>query len=111
MSKSSTTTRVATTPDQALAPVHPGEILREEFLEPLGLTPYALARHLLVPRTRIERLIREETAITPDTALRLARYFSTTPEFWLALQAQHDLEVVTRGLTNDLAAITPLAKD
>jgi addiction module HigA family antidote len=62
-----------------LAPVHPGEILREEFLEPLDLTPYVLAAELHVPRTRIERLIREETAMTPDTALRLARYFSTLP--------------------------------
>jgi antitoxin HigA-1 len=64
-----------------LAPVHPGEILREEFLAPLELTAYGLAAELRVPRTRIERLVREETPVTPDTALRLARYFGTTPEF------------------------------
>ena len=60
---------------KALAPVHPGEILREEFLAPLDMSPYALAAALRVPRTRVERLIREETAVTPDTALRLGRYF------------------------------------
>jgi antitoxin HigA-1 len=90
-----------------LAPVHPGEILREEFLEQLDLTPYALAAALRVPRTRIERLVREETAVTPDTALRLARYFGTTPEFWLGIQARHDLETARRSLSEDIAAIRP----
>ena len=93
----------------ALGPVHPGEILREEFLAPLGLTPYALAAALRVPRTRIERLAREETPVTPDTALRLSRYFGTTPEFWLGLQARHDIETVEAGLREELAAITPRA--
>ena len=77
---------------KALAPVHPGEILREEFFAPLDMSPYALAAALRVPRTRVERLIREETAVTPDTALRLARYFGTTPEFWLGIQARFDVE-------------------
>jgi addiction module HigA family antidote len=75
-----------------LPPIHPGEILREEFLAPMNLTPYALARACGVPRTRIERLAREETPVTADTALRLARYFGTTAEFWMGLQAQYDLE-------------------
>jgi antitoxin HigA-1 len=90
-----------------LAPVHPGEILREEFLEPLDITPYALAAELHVPRTRIERLVREETAMTPDTALRLARYFSTTPDFWLGIQAQYDIETVREGIDEDIATIKP----
>jgi antitoxin HigA-1 len=90
-----------------LAPVHPGEILREEFLEPLDMTPYALAAKLRVPRTRIERLVREETAMTPDTALRLARYFNTTPDFWLGIQAQYDIETVRQGMSKDIAAIKP----
>jgi antitoxin HigA-1 len=90
-----------------LAPVHPGEILREEFLEPLDMTPYALAAELRVPRTRIERLVREETAMTPDTALRLARYFNTTPDFWLGIQAQYDIETVRQGMSKDIAAIKP----
>jgi addiction module HigA family antidote len=95
------------TMEDALAPVHPGEILREEFLAPLGLTPYALARACGVPRTRIERLAREETPVTPDTALRLARYFSTTAEFWLGIQSRYDLETARRLLGDELAAIQP----
>jgi addiction module HigA family antidote len=73
------------------APVHPGEILREEFLVPLNLTPYAVAKQCKVPRTRIERLAREEVPVTADTALRLGRYFGTGPEFWLNLQVMFDL--------------------
>jgi addiction module HigA family antidote len=90
-----------------LAPVHPGEILREEFLAPLDLTPYALAAELHVPRTRIERLVREETAVTPDTALRLARYFGTSPEFWLGIQSRFDVETARHTLDADIAAIKP----
>ena len=75
-----------------LAPVHPGEVLREEFLVPMNLTPYAVALRLGVPRTRIERLAREETAVTADTALRLGKFFKTTPAFWMNMQAQYDLE-------------------
>ena len=74
-----------------LPPVHPGEILREEYLIPLGMSAGALAKHLNVPRTRIERLATEQTAITPDTALRLAKFFRTTPEFWMNMQASYDL--------------------
>jgi addiction module HigA family antidote len=90
-----------------LAPVHPGEILREEFLSPLGMTPYALAAACHVPRTRFERLVREETPVTPDTALRLARYFGTTPEFWLGIQARFDVETARQSLDRDIAAIKP----
>jgi addiction module HigA family antidote len=92
---------------KALAPVHPGEILREEFLVPLGMSPYALAAALHVPRTRVERLTREETAVTPDTALRLARYFGTTPEFWLGIQSRFDIEMVRQDVDDDIAAIKP----
>ena len=91
----------------ALAPVHPGEILREEFLAPLDMSAYALAAVLRVPRTRVERLVREETAVTPDTALRLARYFGTTPEFWLGIQARYDVETARQALNDDIAAIKP----
>jgi antitoxin HigA-1 len=93
---------------KALAPVHPGEILREEFLVPLDMSPYALAAALHVPRTRVERLVREATPITPDTALRLARYFGTTAEFWLGIQARFDVETARRTLNKDIAAIKPL---
>jgi antitoxin HigA-1 len=72
---------------------HPGEVLREEFMRPLGLSAHALARELHVPPTRITAIISEDAprAVTPDTALRISRYFGTTPEFWLNLQAAHDL--------------------
>lgn len=92
-----------------LAPVHPGEILREEFLLPLEMTPYALGKALKIPRTRIERLVREETALTADTALRLARYFGTTPDFWLRLQTAYDLRAERSRLGSELDAITPRA--
>ncbi|HEX4296439.1 MAG TPA: HigA family addiction module antitoxin [Devosia sp.] len=95
-------------PARVLPPVHPGEYLSEEYLAPLGLTPYALAVHLGVPRTRIERLCRQQTGITPDTALRLARYFGTTPDFWMTLQALHDLTVAEQQSAKTIAAIKPM---
>ncbi len=90
-----------------LRPVHPGEILREEFLEPLSLSAYALATACRVPRTRIERLVREETPVTPDTALRFARYFGGTAEFWLGIQVRYDLEVARHTLQAEIEAIEP----
>ena len=105
-SKSSTTTeRVPIV--QRLPPTHPGEMLREEFLVPLALSPYALAKAIRVPRTRIERIVREETPITADTALRLGRFFRMTPEFWMGLQTQYDLRCAERGLTGELRKIEP----
>jgi len=74
-------------------PIHPGEILREEYLVPLDLKPYTLAKKLHVPRTRIERLASEATAVTPDTALRLAKFFGTTAQFWMNMQSSYDLAV------------------
>ena len=71
---------------------HPGEILREEFMKPLGLSANALAIALRVPVTRISEIVRERRGITADTALRLARYFNMTPEFWMRLQMDYDLE-------------------
>lgn len=76
-----------------LRPVHPGEVLREEFLIPLGLNPHKLSMALRVPAPAIYEIVREERAISPEMALRLARYFGTTPEFWLNLQTRYDLEI------------------
>ena len=90
-------------------PVHPGEVLRDEFLEPLGLSPYAVSKAIGVPRTRIERLTRGETSVTADTALRLARWFGTTPEFWMNLQSAHDLAITGDRAAESLAAISPRA--
>ena len=76
-----------------LKPVHPGEILHEEFMKPLGLSMNKLALGLRVPVTRIADIVGERRAITADTAIRLARYFSNTPVFWMNLQTRYDLEV------------------
>ena len=92
-----------------LPPIHPGEVLREEFLVPMSLSPFAVARAIGVPRTRIERSAREQTPVTADTALRLAKYFGTTAAFWMGMQAQHDLDQAEEELVKDLRKIAPLA--
>jgi addiction module HigA family antidote len=86
-------------------PVHPGEILKHEFLDEMGVSAGKLAKHIHVPRTRIERLCAEETSVTTDTAMRLSRALGTTPEFWLNLQALYDLMTVE---TRDIDDIKPL---
>jgi addiction module HigA family antidote len=80
-------------PGKRLPPLHPGEVLREEFLGPLGMSAYALAKALRVPLTRITAILAGDRAVSADTALRLARFFGTTPEFWINLQGAHDLEL------------------
>jgi antitoxin HigA-1 len=94
-----------------LPPIHPGEVLREEFLVPMQLSSYALARACGVPRTRIERLTREETPVSADTALRLSRYFGTTAEFWMGMQAQYDLERAQDSAADALRKIKPRQRD
>ena len=90
---------------RTIPPIHPGEILREEYLLPLRMSAGALARKLNVPRTRIERLAAEETAVTTDTALRLAKYFDTTPEFWMNLQTAYQIKVEAASKHAEIAAI------
>jgi antitoxin HigA-1 len=94
-----------------LPPMHPGEVLREEYLVPLSLTAYTLAQRLGVPRARIERIAREEKGISADTALRLGAYFHTTPEFWLNLQTKYELETqrLDRKLEREILKIEELA--
>jgi addiction module HigA family antidote len=89
-----------------LAPLHPGEVLREEFLMPMGLTAYALAEHCHVPRARIERIVAEEVGVSADTALRLSAALGTTPEFWLNLQSRYELEMAKAGIGDELATIS-----
>ena len=79
-------------------PIHPGEILREEFILPLGLSAHSLAIELKVPAPRINDIVRERRAITPDTALRLARYLGTTAQFWLNLQTSYDLKITEKAV-------------
>lgn len=91
-SKSLTTTKRGTQDGAPMPPLHPGEMLREDFMKPLGLSANALAIALRVPVTRISEIVRERRGITADTALRLARYFNMSPEFWMRLQMNFDLE-------------------
>ena len=95
-------------PFEADRPIHPGEILWEEFMKPIGVKAPTTAKALGVPRTRIERMVAGQTAVSPDTALRLSRAFpSTTPMFWLNLQAAYDLEMAQPELAKALTGIRP----
>jgi antitoxin HigA-1 len=93
------------------APVSPGEVLAEEFLAPLNLSQYRLAKDIGVPQTRVTAIIRGGRAISADTALRLARYFGTSDRFWLNLQTRYDLEIERDRLAEELAQIVPLRAD
>ncbi len=86
------------TSGKKLGPIHPGEILRNDFLEPMKISVYALAQVIKVPRSRVNDIVLGRRGITTDTALRLARYFGTSPEFWINLQARYDLENADRVL-------------
>jgi addiction module HigA family antidote len=88
------------------SPSHPGEVLKELYLDPLGMTSIALAARLHVPRTRIERLVKGQTGVSADTAMRLAAFFGTTAEYWMNLQRAWDLAVARE--TVDVSNITPL---
>lgn len=91
-----------------IAPVHPGEVLLEEFLEPLGVTQHHLAVSIGVPPRRINEIVHGKRRITADTALRLSRYFGTSDRFWLNLQTRYDLETQRDALGNALDQIHPL---
>jgi len=87
-------------------PMHPGEVLKELYLGPLDMGAIAFARRLDVPRTRIERLVKGVTSVTPDTALRLARAFNTTPAYWMNMQTNYDMSVASKVV--DVSGIEPL---
>jgi antitoxin HigA-1 len=91
-----------------LPPMHPGEMLREEFLVPLGLTPGKVAKAAGIPRTRIERIVGEKIGISADTAVRLGRVLGTSAEFWLNLQMRYDLLRATAALEGQLDAVRSL---
>jgi addiction module HigA family antidote len=92
---------------KTLRPMHPGEMLREEFLAPLRLRPYAVAKACGVPRNRIERIAREELGVSADTALRLGKFFGTSAQFWLNLQNRYDLLTAERLIARALRSIKP----
>ena len=97
------------TQDTVMPPVHPGEILLEEFLAPLGVSQYKLAKAVNVPARRINEIVHGQRRITADTALRLSRYFGTSERFWLNLQARYDLETEKDRLGAALDDIHPLS--
>ena len=92
-----------------LAPIHPGEVLLEDFLEANGISQYRLAKDISVPARRINEIVHGKRAITADTALRLGRYFGIDPQFWLNLQAHYELELARDRVSEQIEAITPLA--
>jgi addiction module HigA family antidote len=94
--------------DTVMPPVHPGEILLEEFLQPLGVSQYQLAKAVVVPARRINEIVHGQRRITADTALRLSRYFGTSERFWLNLQARYDLEAEKDRIGAELDGIRPL---
>ena len=87
--------------------IHPGEILSEDFLKPMGISAYRLSKGANIDQTRISEIIRGKRSVTADTALRLARFFGNSPEFWLNLQAHYDLEQKKREMEKDLKKIRP----
>ena len=103
MSNSSTTTE-----SDLIDPIHPGEILMEDFLKGFGITQNKLAVSIGVPPRRINEIVHGKRGITADTAIRLARYFGTTEEFWMNLQSNYELRLERRALRDKVAAITPL---
>lgn len=108
-SKSPTTTKAES---RKMPPLHPGEMLREEFMKPLGLSANALALALRVPVTRISEIVNERRSVTADTALRLAQYFHMSPGFWLRLQIQYDLEVAEDRLATTIRReVQPAPRD
>lgn len=94
--------------DTAMVTITPGELLEEEFLEPLGISKYRLAKEIGVPAGRIGQIVAGKRAITADTDLRLCRFFGLSNGYWLRTQAVHDIEVAEHELTEELAKITPL---
>lgn len=93
----------------SLPNIHPGEVLIEEFLKPMGISQNALARAIGVPPRRINEIVLGKRAITADTALRLARAFGTTPQFWMGLQADYDLEAVRGHVPPSIPVLSPKA--
>ena len=85
-----------------ITPIHPGEILSEDFLKPMGISGYKLAKALLIDQTRVSEIIKGKRSITTDTALRLAKFFCTTPEFWVNIPARYDMETMRDALKEDL---------
>ena len=99
-----------TPPKNRMRPVHPGEVLREEFLVPMDITPHGLSMALHVPAPRVNDIVRERRAVTADTAMRLAQFFGMSAEFWMGLQSDYELALTRAKLGKELKAIKPYAR-
>lgn len=95
--------------DKLYPPIHPGEILMEDFIEPFGITQHKLSVAIGVPPRRINEIVHGKRAVTADTALRLGKYFGIDPQFWLNLQSRYDLELAEDTVADEIEAIRPLA--
>ncbi len=93
--------------NEMIGNIHPGEILLEEFLKPLNITPYKLSKDTFMPQTRVSEILKGERAITCNTALKLGRYFNTSPGFWIGLQKHYDLENELQSIKDELEKIEP----
>ncbi|RED93171.1 HigA family addiction module antitoxin [Marinoscillum furvescens] len=94
---------------EKLPNIHPGEVLSEEFLRPMGISAYRLSKDLHIPQTRVSEILKKNRRVTADTVLRLSRYFGTTPKFWLGLQDDYDIEEELGRKTDELETIEKVA--
>lgn len=95
--------------EKVMNPIHPGEVLREEFLEPMGITAYRLAKDIGVPESRVGEILREKRGISADTALRLSRYFCMSEAFWTNMQARYEREIAKDKAGDEIGRIRPVA--
>ena len=90
----------------AREPIHPGEILLEEFLKPMGITPYRLAKETMLSQTRISEIVKCKRSVTPETAIRFSKFFGNSPEFWLGIQSDYDLEKAKKQFRKEISLIS-----
>ena len=96
--------------EEKIAPIHPGEILQEDFLTPMNISAYRLAKETYMDQTRVSEILKGRRSVTIDTALRLSKFFGTSPEFWINIQTQYDMEMKEAELAEELSKIHPISK-
>ena len=95
--------------EEKIMPIHPGEILQQDFLVPMGISAYRLAKETYIDQTRISEILKGKRSVTIDTALRLAKFFGTSPEFWINIQTQYDMEIKSDEISDDLQKINTIS--
>jgi addiction module HigA family antidote len=96
--------------EKRIKPIHPGEILQEDFLEPMNITAYKLSKETFMDQTRVSEILRGKRSVTIDTALRLSKFFGTSPEFWINIQTQYDMEMKEMEISEELNKIRSITK-